>query len=29
MSEPNYPTTKSFTEKLLAIELKKKRGTYE
>ena len=29
VSEPNYHTTKVFTEKVLAIELKKKRDTYE
>ena len=29
VSEPNYHTTKFFTEYLLAIELKKNRDTYE
>ena len=29
VSEPNYHTTKFFTEHLLAIEMKKNRDTYE
>ena len=29
VSEPNYHTTKFFTEKLLAIESKENRDTYE
>ena len=29
VSEPNYHTTKIFTENLLAIEIKKNRDTYE
>ena len=29
VSEPNYHTTKFFTEHLLAMEIKKKRNTYE
>ena len=28
-SEPNYYTTKFFTEHLLAVEIKKNRDTYE
>ena len=29
VSEPNYHTTKFFTENLLAMEMKKNRDTYE
>ena len=29
MSEPNYHTTKFFTENSLAIKMKKNRDTYE
>ena len=29
VSEPNYHTTKFFTENLLAIEMKSNRNTYE
>ena len=29
VSEPNYHTTKFFTEHVLAIEMKKNRDTYE
>ena len=29
VSEPNYHTTKFFTENVLAIEIKKDRDTYE
>ena len=29
VSEPNFHTTKFFTENLLAIEMKKNRNTYE
>ena len=29
VSEPNYHTTKFFTEHLLAMEMKKNRDTYE
>ena len=29
VSDPNYPTTKFYTENLLAIEMKKKRDNFE